>query len=154
MAQRAGSVLPSLVSGLAGATALTLVHQIARYTVPNAPRMDIVGRRALARSIKGLGGEPPAGDKLQASALIGDIVLNSLYYSLVGLGGARHPMARGTALGSAAGLGAIVLPPLMRLGRRARGHTPEAKAMTVGWYLLGGLAAAGVFQAIRDLGRN
>ena len=146
-----GKVLSSLVSGLAGATAVTIVHQAARYALSDAPRMDIVGRRAVARTVKGLGGEPPAGNKLQATALITDLALNSLYYSLVGLGGARHPLTRGTALGTAAGVGAIVLPPLLRLGRRARGHTPQAKAMTLGWYLIGGLAAAAVFRAIKDM---
>ena len=151
MAHSNGSALSSLVSGLAGAAALTAVHQTARYLIPDAPRMDIVGRRAVARTVKGLGAEPPAGNKLQATALVSDLVLNSLFYSLVGIGRAKHPMTRGTALGAAAGMGAVVLPPLLRLGHRARGRGPKGKAMTFAWYLLGGLAAAAAFRELRDM---
>lgn len=151
MAHSNGSALSSLVSGLAGAAALTAAHQTARYLIPGAPRMDIVGRRAVARTVRGLGAEPPAGDKLQLTALVSDLVLNSLFYSLVGIGRAKHPMTRGTALGAAAGIGAVVLPPILRLGHRARGGTPKGKAMTFTWYLLGGLAAAAAFRALRDM---
>ena len=42
-----GGLARALVSGAAGAFALTAVHQLAADRVPRAPRMDIVGMRAL-----------------------------------------------------------------------------------------------------------
>ncbi len=92
--------------------------------------------------------EPPPHDAMQGMALAGDLVANSLYYAMVGLGPPERAMLRGAILGAAAGLGAIVLPPMMGLGRRPRGLTPRTKAMTFTWYLAGGLAAAAAFRAL------
>lgn len=38
--------LAALAGGAAGAAALTLLHETARQTVPDAPRMDVLGERA------------------------------------------------------------------------------------------------------------
>ncbi len=108
----------ALLSGLAGATALTVIHESARRIHPDAPRMDTLGRRSIARGMEAVGLEPPAGEQLQTTALAGDVVSNTLYYSLIGLGGPSGSLARGAALGAVAGLGAVVLPPLMGLGHR------------------------------------
>ena len=77
-----------LLSGLAGAAALTLIHESVRRLRPDAPRMDTLGRRAIASGMEAVGMEPPAEDRLQAAALVGDLASNTLYYALVGLG--RH----------------------------------------------------------------
>ena len=145
--QRSHSIGESFVSGLAGAAALTLVHETARRILPDAPRMDRLGRRVISRSMEGLGVEPPHRNTLQGMALAGDLVSNTLYYSLVGAGRGTS-LVRGAALGAAAGLGALVVPPLLGLGRRAQGRTNKTKAMTFSWYLLGGLAAAATLACI------
>jgi hypothetical protein len=49
--------------------------------------------------------------------------------------------ARGIALGALAGLGAVVLTPVLGLPRRHRGSTLRTQAMTVALYALGGVAA-------------
>jgi len=149
MIRQEESAVPSLASGLVGATALTLVHQAAKHLFRDAPRMDIIGRRAIAKGMESVGQEPAKRAALQTSALVGDMLLNSLYYALIGAGRVRHPFARGSTLGTMAGIGAIMLPPLMGLGRKERGHTPEGKAMTIGWYLIGGLAAAAAYRAFQ-----
>lgn len=141
------SIGESFLSGLAGAAALTLVHETARRLVSDAPRMDRIGRRVIARSMEGMGIEPPHRDTLQGMALAGDLVSNTLFYSLVGAG-RRMPLARGAVLGAAAGLGALVVPQLLGLGRRAQGATNATKAMTFSWYLLGGLAAAATLMCL------
>ena len=138
----------ALLSGLAGATALTIVHETARRTVPEAPRMDTLGRRALARGMEAVGVEPPGHDALQAAAMVGDVVSNTLFYAMVGLGSPSGALARGAVLGAAAGLGAVALPPLLGLGRRPSGRSPRTKAMAFSWYLLGGLAAATAYQGL------
>ena len=139
-------VVTSLAAGLAGAAVLTAVHETTRRVTPDAPRMDILGERAIAKLMRGAGKSPPRGKKLHRLALGGDIVSNSLYYALVGSG--RDAWVRGAGLGLAAGIGAVVLPPVLGLGRAPRGVTPRTKAMTVAYYLAGGLAAAAVSRLI------
>ena len=143
-----------LLSGLAGAIVLTFLHETARRTVVEAPRMDTLGRRSLARGLEAVGIEPPPRDELQVLALAGDIVSNTIYYALVGVGSPEHALLRGAVLGGAAGLGAVVLPPYLGLGRGPRGVTPRTKAMTFAWYLAGGLAAGVVFRGLAGIQRR
>ncbi len=149
---RATLVTP-LLSGLAGAIIITLIHETARRTVDEAPRMDTLGRRALARGMEAVGIEPPPRDELQALAFAGDIVSNTIYFALVGVGSPEHALLRGVVLGGAAGLGAVVLPPHLGLGHRPRGVTPRTKVMTFAWYLAGGLAAGAAFRGLAGIPR-
>ncbi len=138
-------LMNALLSGLAGASALTLLHETVRRIHPDAPRMDTLGRRAIASGMEAAGIAPPPEDQLQGVALGGDLVSNTLYYGLVGMG--KPSLARGAALGAVAGLGAVVLPPFMGLGHRPGARTPQTAAMTFCWYLAGGLAAAAAHKA-------
>jgi hypothetical protein len=140
----------ALGSGLAGACVLTLVHEGARRVFADAPRVDLLGMRALARSYNAVGAPTPAPDELFNRALVGDIVGNALYYSGVGWGEPRGAWVRGAALGLAAGIGAVALPGPLGLGRDASARTPATKAMTVAWYTLGGLAAAATYELLTD----
>jgi hypothetical protein len=145
-----------LGSGLAGAVALNAIHETVRRIRPeDAPRMDTYGRRAIARGMEAVGIEPPSEGKLQGLALAGDLLTNALYYALVGVGspGPGEAMLRGAALGSAAGIGAVVLPPLMGLGSAPSRRTPQTKVMTFAWYLAGGLASAGVWSLVNRRSR-
>ena len=76
----------ALVSGLAGATALTILHETVRRVRSDAPRMDTLGRRALTKGLDTAGLETPPENQLQAVALGGDVMANTLYYSLACLG--------------------------------------------------------------------
>lgn len=140
-----------LLSGLAGAAALTVLHETVRRVRHDAPRMDTLGRRVIASGLEAAGLEVPPEDRLQAVALGGDVVANTLYYALACLG--RPSLARGAALGVAAGVGAVVLPPLMGLGSRPASRTPRTAAMTVAWYTAGGLAASAAHRAICSMTR-
>ena len=134
----------ALISGAAGAVALTAVHQAARAVTDSAPRMDVVGMRALARGASAAGKEPPkthAG--LYGATLAGDLVANSIYYSLA------TTYTRGTVLGLLAGIGALVLPERMGLGVPPKSELLSNQVMTVAWYLVGGLAAAATAQCLR-----
>jgi hypothetical protein len=142
MTRDTSSALTSLAAGLAGAAVLTAVHETTRRITSDAPRMDILGERAIAKSMRAAGMTPPRGKRLHNLALGGDVVSNSLYYSLVGSRGGTNALVRGGLLGLLAGIGAVVLPPYLGLGRAPRGTTPRVKAMTVAYYTLGGLAAA------------
>lgn len=146
--RRKTPLLPAMGSGLAGALALTLVHETARRVIPHAPRVDVIGVRAISRSIRAAGYQPPRYDRLHHIALAGDLVSNSAYYSLVGVGDRRHVWRRGAALGLLGGLGAALLPPVLGLGQPPHRKTPFTQILTVAWYLLGGLAAAATYDAV------
>lgn len=133
--------LSAISSGAVGAGVLTLVHEVARHTLPDAPRMDVLGKRALSAGVRLVDGEPLSAGQLHAAALGGDLLANAAYFSLVGLGGGKGAVGRGALLGLAAGLGAVLLPGVLGLGTRSSRRTPQTAAMTVAWYTLGGLAA-------------
>ena len=138
----------ALGAGLAGAGALTLIHETARRLLPDAPRMDVLGMRAIARGFEAAGAEPPSDGPLHGMALAGDIVSNALYYALVGLGKPEGAWLRGAVLGLLAGVGGVALPGPLGLGTDASARTPKTALMTIGWYLAGGLAAAAAYQLL------
>jgi hypothetical protein len=137
----------ALISGAAGAVALNILHETARRVIPHAPRMDVIGMRALARSLRGLDQEVPPRDELFSWTLVGDLGSNAVYYSLVGLGDEDRIWFRGAALGAAAGVGGAFLPPRMGLGRQPD-ETTATRVMTVIWYLVGGVVAAAVARRL------
>ena len=139
-------MLKALGSGVVGACALTLVHEAARRFIDDAPRMDVVGMRAIAKTLRAVDVEPPV--PLHEAALVGDIVSNSLYYGLVGLGDPEDGLRNGAALGLAAGLAAVYLPEPLGLGRQPAKNSTETNLLTVAFYLLGGLAAGAAYQAL------
>jgi hypothetical protein len=110
--------------------------------------MDILGERAISAGLRAVGSEPPPEGQLHAAALVGDLVANTAYYALVGLGGRDGAVARGGLLGLAAGLGAVFLPGPLGLGRRPGSRTPQTAVMTVAWYTVGGLIAGAVYRSL------
>ncbi|KAA6433593.1 hypothetical protein FOE74_12945 [Rufibacter glacialis] len=137
------------LSGLAGALAVTLVHESVRRFYPNAPRMDILGMRAIAKGLHFAGQTPPEADRLHTWSLVGDIVSNSLYYSLTGAG--KKALWRATILGAAAGVGGVVLPGPMGLGVAPSARTRQTQALTIGYYLFAGVVAGGVARWLRKV---
>jgi hypothetical protein len=137
-------------AGIAGAVALTAIHQAAQFFTANAPRMDVLGRRAITATLDRGGWQAPAEPALQRWALAGDLAANSLYYSLVAAGRRSGAWGRGAALGIAAGAGALMLPQRMGLGAPPRSHSVANQIMTIAWYTLGGLVAAAVAASFRD----
>jgi hypothetical protein len=144
------SFLRTLGSGLAGACALTLIHETARRVFADAPRMDILGMRAMARSYNAVGAPTPTPDELFNRTLVGDIAGNALYYSLVGMGDRKDVWLRGALLGLGAGIGAVALPGPLGLGTDASARARATEVMTVAWYTLGGLAAAATYDMLAD----
>jgi len=138
--------LVALASGVTGALTLTFIHESLRRYIPQAPRMDLLGMRAIARGLYHLNQRPPEEDTLFQYSIIGDIVSNSLYYTLTGTG--HNAWWRGAALGAAAGVGGVALPGPLGLGKEPSGRTNATKAMTVALYLVGGLAAAAMSRAL------
>lgn len=142
----AADVAKALVAGVAGAVALTAIHETGRRTIRNAPRMDVLGTRAIERWLPKFGIASPDRRSAQPMALAGDLLTNSAYYALVGAG--EGAWWRGMGLGLAAGLGALVLPEALGLGTPPHSSHATTNALTVAWYVLGGLAAAAVAAAL------
>ena len=139
-------MLKALGSGLVGAFALTLVHETARRYVDDAPRMDVVGMRAITKTLRAVDVDPPV--PLHEAALVGELASNALYYGLVGLGGPEDGVRNGALLGVAAGLAAVYLPEPLGLGRQPAKNSTETNLLTFAFYLLGGLAAGAAYQAL------
>ncbi|KUG06241.1 hypothetical protein [Solirubrum puertoriconensis] len=144
-------LLQALVSGIVGSITLTLVHQTARELTPDAPRMDVLGMRGLRKMLAAANVPQPDHKTLYNTTMAGDLLVNGLYYSLVGSG--SDAWIRGAALGVAAGVGGVLLPGPMGLGDGPSNRTPQTQLMTVAWYTLGGLAAAGMSRLWSRLGK-
>ena len=129
----------SLVSGAVGALALTAIHDLARRHVDYAPRMDVVAMRGLDRALPG---NYHHSRRLHRLALAGDLVANSLYYSVVPAATTTETWLRAAVLGTIGGVGALLLPERMGLGEPPYSRYRMNQLMTIAWYLVGGAAAA------------
>lgn len=139
--------LKTLGSGLAGSLVLTGIHESIKRVIPNAPRMDHIGMQLLKKIKQSAGIEGTDEDTLYKESLIGDLALNTAFYSMVGVG--KNAWLRGLALGASAGIAAVFLPKWMDVDESASSRTNATAAMTIGLYSLAGLAAAGVNSILR-----
>ncbi len=140
--------LSALGGGLAGAVAVSLIHESVRQVVPKAPRMDLLGINAISKGLDKAGLSKPTHDSLYVWAMVGDIISNSLYYSLAGVGKEKNLWVRSSLLGLAAGVGAVLLPGPMGLEERHSNRTLTTKLMTVGLYVTGALVTAAVIKLL------
>jgi hypothetical protein len=139
----------SLASGAVGAVALTALHELGRRNVANAPRMDLMGMRALRRMAPRLNEPHMPSARLHAIALAGDLVCNSLYYAAVPARTPALTWTRAAVLGLAAGFGALILPEPMGLGPPPHSDRRSNQAMTVAWYVAGAAATAVAATAVQ-----
>ncbi len=139
-------LLQSLAAGACGAILLNVVHESARQFIPEAPRVDLLGRQLVAQTFLALDKAPPPDSKEYAIAMTGDILSNALYYSVAGIGPRRGAPWRGLLLGAVGGWGAVKAPDYLNLPQEAVQRHPATKLMTVAWYTLGGLAAGTIIR--------
>ena len=137
----------SLASGIAGGLAFTAIHEVARRRFTSAPRMDEVAMRVLRKILPGKFRDPR---RLHQLALAGDLLSNSVYYSVIAAPTRKATWARAGVLGTAAGLCALFLPERLGLGVPHNSHRRTTQFMTVGWYLAGALATAFVATRVRE----
>jgi hypothetical protein len=139
----------SVASGLVGAVALTALHEGTRRVATHPPRMDLLGRRAVKKTLDASGQDTRPRAELHKWALVGDIVANTIYYASIGRGAGRARWGRALVLGTAAGVGAVALPPLIGLGRAPNSQYTSTNLMTLGLYLTGALASAAAASYMR-----
>jgi hypothetical protein len=130
-----------MVSGLVGAAAATGLNYLGQRLTSQAPRLDALGREAVRKTSRNVVGTTPDESTVQATALGTDLISNSMFYSLAGVGRAKRPELRGLLAGAAAGAALVVLAPMLGFSKRNVGVGPKGKAMAVGHYALAGLAA-------------
>ena len=141
--------LSSALGGLAGACALTALNEGAKRINKNAPRLDLLGMNAMARLTKGKGlGSLTSRGKMLPASLAGDLLSNSLYFGMASAGNKNQTLLRGALLGLGAGVGAITLAKPLGLDQRDVSATTTTKALTVAWYVIGGLVAAAVINML------
>ncbi|MBA3314640.1 MAG: hypothetical protein M3552_08090 [Planctomycetota bacterium] len=140
-----------MVSGLVGAAAVTGLNYLGQRISSQAPRLDELGRQAVRKTSRNVAGTQPSEQTVQATALGGDLMTNSMIYSLAGVGRAKRPEMRGLLAGVAMGAAVVLLAPMLGFGKRTTGIGPKGKAMAVGQYALGGLAAGLTHRVQRSL---
>lgn len=138
-----------LLGGFAGAVVLNLLHEGIRRVDHMAPRVDLVGEEALTKLTAAAGAKPLTGNARYGATLAGDLVSNALYYTLIGVGSKKYLFPRGAAYGLAAGLGALTLTKPIGLSDAPVKRSVRTQAMTVGYYMIGGLVAAAVVRVLK-----
>jgi hypothetical protein len=142
--------LSTVIGGLAGACALTLINQVVSRIDREAPRLDLLGMNAVAKFFKGPKSTPLVVQKLLPLSLAGDLVSNTLYYGLAAGRSKDQTLLKGLALGLGAGIGAVSLPKPMGLDATPTNLSRKTQALTIAWYIIGGLVAAAVINAIDE----
>ena len=142
-------IAENILGGLAGAAVLNIVHQTIAHFDKDAPRIDIIGEEAVTRAFQNADAKPPMGNTLTGLTLAGDLGANTGYYAMIGGANDKDLLLRGAGYGLLAGIGALSLPSPMGLNDEPVTRTTKTKILTVGLYLLGGLATALTIKAIR-----
>jgi len=138
----------ALLGGLAGACAITILHQVIKNKdEEEAPRMDLLGMESITKLLNKVGVEVPNDDKLYYITMAGDVVSNTLYYSLAGVG-EKKTWFKGPLLGLAAGLGAVFLPKPLGLNEKHSNKTKETQLLSVLYYFAGGVISSAVVKLL------
>jgi hypothetical protein len=124
------------------------LHEAMRRITPNAPRMDKLDIDLLRKGLQSLNKKVPEENELQRWAVGGELLCDTAYFSMAAAGGKKRVWLYGALLGLAAGISAVVLPKSLGLPDESSNKTLGTKIMTVGLYLIGGLAAAAVAKLV------
>ncbi len=112
--------------------------------------MDLLGMNALSKILRKFSAKIPERNQLFGWTLAGDIVGNTLYYSLAGAGSKKTSLSKGILLGLTAGLGAVTLPKKIGINDAPSNRTLQTKVMTVAWYIIGGMVTAAVYKVLEN----
>jgi hypothetical protein len=109
--------------------------------------MDVVAMRGLDRILPG---NYHHSRRLHRLALAGDLVANSLFYAAIPAPSRGATWWRAALFGTAAGVGALLLPQRIGLGTPPYSHDRANQFMTVAWYVVGAVAAAMTANMLAD----
>lgn len=141
-------VVSSVAGGFAGALSVRLMQEVLRRIDPTAPRIDLLRKQAAFKIADKINGKPVDVKNVNRFCAAGDIIGNTLYFSLTAAAG-KKAVPVGSLLGLGMGAGALTLPAKLGLNSYFVAGTRKRKFMTMGMYLLGGLVAASVSRCLR-----
>ncbi|MCS3798461.1 hypothetical protein [Niastella sp. OAS944] len=147
-------VSSALAGGLAGTITVASLHEAMRRISPNAPRMDQLDIDLLRKGLVSMNKKVPNESELQRWAVGGELLCDTAYFSLAAAGGKKRAWLCGALLGLAAGISAVVLPKTLGLPEESSNKTLGTKIMTIGLYLIGGLASAAVAKLVDNTAGN
>jgi len=142
------AIANAAAAGAAGALTTNLLHELTRRSFSDAPRVDLLGMQALAKTLDIAGAPVPKGRALYRATIAADLLSNGVYFTAVAPW--RNPVLAGVVLGAAAGLGAVVLPEPMGLSPEPTSRTPQTSIVTALLYTAGGIAAGLLYAALRE----
>ena len=138
----------NLIAGFGGAVVLTLLHESLKESGDVMPRIDLVGQEAVAKVAAYLGTEINDESTLFKASLVGDLLSNIAYYSLID-GRSNEIFIKAASAGFLAGLAAISLPKKLGLHDKPVTKTSTAKVLTSGYYMAGAFATAGIHRLLQ-----
>ena len=136
----------NILAGLGGAVALNIIHEKLKHEDSDMPRIDLLGEEALQKGLEYFNAEIKDGETLYKATLAGDIISNSLYYSMIGVGDDSALWERAITYGLGAGIAAVNVPEEIGLDPEPVNDTIKTQALTVAYYLTGALVTAGIIK--------
>lgn len=134
---------------MAGAAALNILHETLRKKYENVPRVDLVGKEAVQKTLTHFGKPITNDHHLYKVTLAGDLLSNAAYYALIGSGKGTAVWSKSLVIGLAAGIGAVALPEPMGLNPKPVTKSTKVKILTVGYYLFGALVTGAVLKLLQ-----
>jgi hypothetical protein len=144
----------AFAGGLAGTLTVSTIHEAFRRVTPDAPRIDKLNMALLRKGFKSVNKPEPGDDELQRWGVGLELACDTAYYSVAGVGGKKGVWMRAGLLGLVAGVTAVVLPKPLGLPQEPTNKTVATQLMTIGLYVMGGLAAAAITQLVDSAGSN
>ena len=141
-------VSAALAGGLAGTLTVASLHEALKRVTHDAPRMDLLNIALIRKGFKSMNKEVPKKDELERWAVGGELLCDTAYYGLAGMGGKKGVWLRGALLGLVAGVTAVVLPRPLGLPEEPSNKTSATQLMTIGLYLMGGLATSAITELV------
>jgi len=144
----------ALAGGLAGTVTVASIHEALKRITPDAPRMDLLDMELIRKGLASMNKKIPAENELQRWAVGGELLCDTAYFGLAGMGGKKGVWLRGALLGLGAGIAAVVLPNHLAFPEESSNKTTATKLMTIGLYLIGGIVAAATTQLVDNAQEN
>ncbi len=143
-------ILSSIAGGFAGACVVTLLNEIVKKYDKRAPRIDLLGQEVAAEAHNSYDSPVPSQGKLYKEVLTGDLLSNTVYFSIAGAN-QKQPEVQGGMQGIMAGLSAVYAPGLSSaLNVKHTGETDKKKILTTAYYFIGGIVAAKVMKWVDE----
>lgn len=135
----------NILAGLGGAIVLTILNESLKHLHGDMPRIELVGEEAVQKTASYFGIDIENQDALFGASLVGDLVSNTAYFSLIE-GEGNQLWTKAASAGVFAGLGAINIPSKIGLNDEPVTKTNNTKLLTIGYYLAGALATAAIVR--------